>query len=314
MKRAFSVAGIAVLGVSVAYLVTIVQAGFTELPEIDWTPSALASIGVGIGLYVVATFVWSGGWAALLAAVGQPVNVVGAFSIIGTSQITKYLPGNIAHHIGRAAVAANFGLGSVGVVLSMALEFFLMAAAAIACALLALGLTNSGAASDLMPLGNAALGALIVGALAIPIGAMAAARKWGSRFLSRQAAEQGTHAPDIARSSLNFLAHFVTFLLHGVILLFLARGVFDLSFSNYWLGVGSFGLAFVAGFLAPGIPAGLGVREAVLVAGLSLEMGAGSALAVATAHRIINIVGDGVVFGIALYARRFIQPRSVPAP
>lgn len=99
-------------------------------------------------------------------------------------------------------------------------------------------------------------------------------------------------------------------MLQGAVLVVVARGVFGIPFSDYWLGVGAFALAFIAGFLAPGVPAGIGVREAVLVAGLSLEMSTGSALAVSTAHRLINVAGDGIILGLALAGWRFLRPAS----
>lgn len=314
MKRLVAVAGLAILTLSLGYLVTVVQSGVSDLPEIQWTTSAVASAGAGVLLYIAAVFVWSTGWAALLTAAGQPVNIFAAFTIIGISQITKYLPGNIAHHIGRAALAKHFGLGAAGVVLSMALEVFWMMAAAVACALLALALTEAAGAASLLPLGNLALATLFIAAVAVPLAGFAAARRWGARLLGRQDGRRSTHAPDAARSGLNFLSHFVTFLLQGAILILLARGVFGIPFPDYWLGVGAFALAFVAGFLAPGVPAGIGVREAILVAGLSLEMSTGAALALATAHRITNVVGDGAIFGLALAARRYLRRPSVPAP
>jgi uncharacterized membrane protein YbhN (UPF0104 family) len=167
---------------------------------------------------------------------------------------------------------------------------------------------------SLFPLGNFSLSALFIAAVVVPLAGISAVRRWGGRLLGHQGGYRNIHALDAARSGLNFLSHFVTFLLQGAILILLARGVFGLTFSDYWLGVGAFALAFVAGFLAPGVPAGIGVREAVLVAGLSLDMSVGSALALATAHRIINVVGDGSVFGLALVARRYLRLPSVLTP
>ena len=95
MKRLIVIVGIGVLVLSIVYLVIVVRKGLNNLPEIAWTALTLANIAAGIALYVVAVLVWSGGWAALLTAVGQPLGVVRSFTIIGISQITKYLPGNI---------------------------------------------------------------------------------------------------------------------------------------------------------------------------------------------------------------------------
>jgi uncharacterized membrane protein YbhN (UPF0104 family) len=310
MRRIILIAGVAVLVASLVYLVIVVRNGLSELPEIAWTATSLASVGAGIAIYVAAVAVWSGGWAVLLTAVGQPARVVNSFTIIGISQITKYLPGNVVHHIGRAALATKFGLGSANVVLSMVLEFFWMVAAAVACALVAFALTDAADVQSLLPFGRFSFAVLFAAAVAIPLGGFVAARKLGGRLLRQQSDDTSARLPDFGRSGINFLSHWATFLLQGAILVLIAQSIFDITFSDYWLAVGAFALAFVAGFVAPGVPAGLGVREAVLVAGLSLEMSAGSALAVATAHRLINVVGDGVIFGIAMGIRRFVRSPS----
>ena len=59
--------------------------------------------------------------------------------------------------------------------------------------------------------------------------------------------------------------------------------------------VGAFGLAWIAGFLIPGAPAGLGVREALFVALIAPEVGAGAALACAILHRLVTAIADLVV-------------------
>ena len=153
------------------------------LPAIHWTPTAMAATVAGTLIYIGAVVIWSGGWATLLAAVGEPVGVFRSFIIIGVSQPAKYLPGNVAHHIGRAAFATQFGLGSLGVVLPIALEVFSLIAAAVVCALLAVALTNSTTATNLAPLATSTLAALVVGAIAVPIGGLLAARRWRKRML-----------------------------------------------------------------------------------------------------------------------------------
>ena len=183
MKRLLAVAGLAALMLSVFYLVIVVRSGLGTLPAIHWTPTALAATVAGTLNYIGAVVIWSGGWATLLAAVGEPVGVFRSFIIIGVSQPAKYLPGNVAHHIGRAAFATQFGLGSLGVVLSIALEVFSLIAAAVVCALLAVALTNSTTATNLAPLATSTLAALVVGAIAVPIGGLLAARRWGKRML-----------------------------------------------------------------------------------------------------------------------------------
>ena len=60
------------------------------------------------------------------------------------------------------------------------------------------------------------------------------------------------------------------------------------------IGIGS--AAWLVGFVVPGAPGGLGVREAVLIAGLSaVALPATEATAVALAYRFVTMVGDVLV-------------------
>ena len=70
------------------------------------------------------------------------------------------------------------------------------------------------------------------------------------------------------------------------------------------LAVGGTALAWSAGFVAVPIPAGAGVREAVLVAVLSPVLKPGPALVVALVSRAVATVGDGVFAGVAYFASR----------
>jgi uncharacterized membrane protein YbhN (UPF0104 family) len=63
---------------------------------------------------------------------------------------------------------------------------------------------------------------------------------------------------------------------------------------------GVFTVAWTAGFLTPGAPAGLGVREAILVLGFTPLYGEAAAIGMAGALRIVSVIGDGLSFGIGL--------------
>jgi uncharacterized membrane protein YbhN (UPF0104 family) len=69
--------------------------------------------------------------------------------------------------------------------------------------------------------------------------------------------------------------------------------------------VGAFATSWVAGFVVPGAPAGLGVREVVLAAWLSDRLPPATVVVVIVALRIATTVGDAVNFawGSALVVR-----------
>jgi uncharacterized membrane protein YbhN (UPF0104 family) len=83
----------------------------------------------------------------------------------------------------------------------------------------------------------------------------------------------------------------VSFLLSGLSFhyLLMALGEHDLPAAA---AVGAFAIAWAAGFIVPGAPAGLGVREAVLIALIAPSMQAGIAVACVGLHRLITALVD----------------------
>jgi uncharacterized membrane protein YbhN (UPF0104 family) len=75
------------------------------------------------------------------------------------------------------------------------------------------------------------------------------------------------------------------------------------------LVLGTYAVAWLAGFVAPLVPAGIGAREAVLTLGLTSTLTAGAAAVLAVASRVLLTVGDLlVVAGAHVAARRHREP------
>ena len=73
--------------------------------------------------------------------------------------------------------------------------------------------------------------------------------------------------------------------------------------SDVVLLTGAFALAWVVGFVTPGAPAGLGVREGVMLAMLQLKMAHTDALLIVMGLRLATTAGDILCFLVALCAQ-----------
>jgi len=72
-----------------------------------------------------------------------------------------------------------------------------------------------------------------------------------------------------------------------------------------------FSAAWIAGFLAPGAPAGLGIREAILLTGLGPTFGAQAAVEIAILFRALSVTADLVALCVgALLLRSTATPLS----
>ncbi len=267
--------------------------------------SSIASILLAAILFVV-TAVFSGvAWWLLLRGSGKlclsPLN---AISIICVAQIAKYLPGNVAHHIGRVFLAAHHGISKSAALISIFMETICAVAIASFVALIALW-TAGTRVLDQIP--EVPEWWIFLGLCIVPM-----TMPWlGQRFFKIAAhwwsQHQGVEFKAIQMPTLNIFLmvgclYIASYLVLGVILTIIAQTVFYSDKAGILFLSGVFAVSWVTGFLTPGAPAGLGVREVVLVATLSPLYGQDTALGMAAILRVVTLVGDGLVFlfGLAL--------------
>ena len=72
--------------------------------------------------------------------------------------------------------------------------------------------------------------------------------------------------------------------------------------------------SWLAGFLTPGSPAGAGVRDSIIVLGLSAVMPPPEAALVALLHRLLTATGDFLLFLIGKWLNARLGPRPYPSP
>ena len=65
-------------------------------------------------------------------------------------------------------------------------------------------------------------------------------------------------------------------------------------------------LAWIVGYVTPGAPAGIGLREAVLALGLSPALGESGALALALLYRLVTTIADGVIAALGFLDRETV--------
>jgi uncharacterized membrane protein YbhN (UPF0104 family) len=86
--------------------------------------------------------------------------------------------------------------------------------------------------------------------------------------------------------------------------------VFGAEEGHALLAIGVFAVAWVAGFVTLVSPGGIGVREAILLAGMTPAYGPGVALAAAMSYRVVTCLGDGLAFLLGLLIERRLLARQ----
>lgn len=284
------------------FILRQVGVSWAELAALDpaeWRPAwgllALSALVLVAGLVLHALF-----WGRITATfAGVPVAGAPAVRIHFTANLFRYVPGKVWQLAGLAMLAQRRGIP-----VRPAL------AAAVVSQLLALvGASLVGAwvlvARPGVPgaLGLAAVGGLV--ALAA-LASVPPVQRWGVGMAFRLARRDPPPWPADPLFGLRWIVLHV--------------GVWVLVALAFWLMVRSFGLAeaplaiapayaaaYVLGYLAVFAPAGLGVREGLLVAFLAPATGAGAAVALSVIARFWSTVvelGPAVVFAVLELRRR----------
>ena len=240
-----------------------------DVPGLVWACAA------GLALaYAAADVLLALAWRALLEGQGTAAGLVWCIRTHGVSQLSKYLPGNVMHLAGRQLLGASAGVPHAVLARSSLLELAGLASAGLLLSLMALPLVEVGPFPRVTP----AVGAAIV------LLALAAARVIGG---ARAVQVLGCHLLFLIVASANFTT----------LLVLLAPGS---GSSLPWpAACGAYAAAWLAGFVTPGAPAGLGVREAVLVLLLGGHAAEPDLLAAVVLNRAVTALGDTLFFGIA---------------
>ena len=81
----------------------------------------------------------------------------------------------------------------------------------------------------------------------------------------------------------------------------------SMNASNYLAGIGLYALAFVLGYITPGVPGGIGIRETVLVYFFSSFVLEAQILTGALVFRIVSVIGDFLGLGIAIIVNQMYK-------
>lgn len=292
---------------SLVLVVWLLQDSLGQLPRLDFSSAAvLQSLAAALGFYVLSQLMIALAWRWTLRAFSQPAAPLVAESQFLASQIAKYLPGNVAHLLGRAILARRDGFALPRVTLAMAAEVALVLVSAGFVTLALLGFDaelRHRLLGDIRSVGwPVAVPALLaVAAVALAFGARRhlAGKETGPAIKWRRV------APGLVKPG---LLHLATFLLHGLSLGHAAAAVAPEVALPLGLSVAVFAAAWSIGFITPGAPGGLGLRDGLIAIGLGPVTGLPAALAIALLHRVICVLGDVLVFGLGLGLRRRLLP------
>lgn len=271
MKRWLHLAGgalgvVAVGSVAQRLLEYTGQIDLNRLQTSDW--SAVFSLAI---LYGFSNILLALAWMRQLAMLEVKVSPAWAIYVYGISQLAKYVPGNVFQFAGRQALGMSLGVGARPLAKSVLWELGLIAIDGVVFGLLAVPLISSRVTQSMTALTFVCTGLLVAGVL--------------RRLLS-------THMAAAWCLQLAFLG-----VSGGVFVAVLAWLVPEHLVLELMPAVaGAYVVAGLAGLVTPGAPAGVGIRETVLLFMLDGLVMTGDLLLAVLLGSVITVAGDLLFF------------------
>jgi len=292
-QRIIHIFGILLVFISLGYIVTLLWAQRETV--LAWQPDAKA---IAVLFFSMMGCVASGvllarAWRELLLWSGEDdIDAGDACCVYGRSQIAKYIPGNIAHLVGRHVIGRQLGWSHTGLVIAGVLELVSLLFVTSVIAIIGLSLTAVVIDVLSLPLLAVFVGSLIAGTLI--------ALRVGPHIIEHRWPEIATRLHRASTIGLwrTGLLHLGFIVINGLIFMLIGLVVLDTFFLlSLWPGVfGLVAFAWVAGIITPGAPSGIGVREGVLVLGLANVTSTSEILLLVGLFRLVTVSGDIVFF------------------
>jgi glycosyltransferase 2 family protein len=296
--RWLTVAALAVVAVFFAVTLT---ARWQQVISLKWQPRpgvfALACVLLAVS-YALVACVWG---FALRRAAGTPVRAGARIWFL--SNLARYVPGNVWSFVGAVELARREGVARPVTLAVMAYTQVLSVGVALLAGLPVL-------LAEWARLGRPAL----LGAVAVAVvaGVAAAFRRQLLALARRRLPGLGGAdlVPAPGTVALLVVGYAGYWAVTGLAFAALVASAYRLSPGDVPLVVAAYAAAYAVGFLSLLTPAGLGVREGVLVIALSPVLPAGPALVVALVSRVWMMVAELAGAGVAQLAagRRPVLP------
>jgi len=239
--------------------------------------------------------------------------------IMSVTQLAKYIPGNVGQHIGRAAMSVGRGIPLRPYGISVVSEAVLAVVAATFTGLLGCGLSGMG--GELLKHHGVTVFPPIAILVLVFVLALFLAQHLLPRLLRSMASRQSADSTQLALPRNRTLAlalavYILNYVVFGTGITAMVALLLTGQQAQWFLLTGCFALAWVVGFFAPGAPAGLGVREGLMLGLLQFNYSSPEALLIVIALRLATTAGDILCFAVGAAASLMLgqQPPSSPTP
>jgi len=297
-KRSINIIGNILMLLSLAFIVNRIieyQIDFRNILSVRVSISVIISIII----YALVVLTLANIFYALIKLLsGNGISKNNAVFIYCKANLYKYLPGNVFHYIGRNQIAVHEDISHGTIAAATIAEMLFLTLAAVILVIVFAGqyavkwsldnFTNKEIIMILVFIVISSLAAIILYNFNLSV------KEWVTRYTT-----QISHFR-FAVFSKFVITYIITFILNGAMFIVVLYGIGGGLSKNLILPViGMYAFSWIIGFVTPGAPAGLGIREAIMSA-LLIGMVEGDLVITAVVlYRIVTTLGDVTGFIIA---------------
>lgn len=315
-KKALTYVGNLLVVVAFAYIVRAIVN-----MHVDWTyllrPWRLAAAVGFVLVYAVAIYLSAYAWTRILEFLSRTkVPRRSAVGVYLKANLGKYLPGNVMHFVGRNMFGASLGLRHSQIALGSAIEVAMIVAT---CAILSLTLAGQQVATVVGAYAPGRGGLMLAIGLPVVLALLLAAFAYLRRHREQLAELRGLAGARPWRfAGQLFGVYVLTQVLPGSVLSVVVAWGVPLSPRDFLFVMSAYIVAWLMGFVVPGAPGGVGIREAALLLLLSGLVPQEVLLPAVVIQRIVSILGDILAWAAWSFRihgrRREVSAREVVAP
>ncbi len=288
-----------IVGGTVFFIASAIHQNWQEVAAIRITATGYLKLAIALFVTLLAHILSGWVWSWILHELNQPASGLWSIRVYLTTNLAKYLPGNVWHFYGRVIAAKNAGFSVEAATLSVVLEPLLMAAAA-----LAIALTTGSRTSGITQL--LCLSAVLI---AIHPRFLNPLLQLASRLKKKPQDTQAVEFKQAVQIQQPLQIRRYPFLpllgeagfvaLRGLGFLLTLSALSPIAPTQIPLIFSAFSFAWVLGLVVPGAPGGIGVFEATAIALLGSQLPTGTIIGGVALYRMISIFAEVIGAGLA---------------
>lgn len=306
MKKTVRFVGWVLFVLSLIYVGKSLFSNIDVVLRVGFGSDTVLVILMGSILHALLLIPTSMGWGVLLTrTLNTPVIWPQIISVYGRAHIAKYLPGNVFHYVGRQLLGHGMGWSQRDIAIASFLETVLVIF--VCCCLVAVlghlvdGSVIGGISTVFM--------SLIAACVVLLLWLLLRNMEWiplFNKFIDLRTVGKAVRSRFLLAGGLYVIGFGVS-----IVLIWAIHSVHVDEWT--WRSLPVTGLAFIlswlAGYLTPGTPGGVGIREAGLIFFLGSGGEVGISVTTALAYRAVTVLGEILQFAFAFWVHRAIVNR-----